>query len=88
MKIVIISLLIIIAYVIMWVITSSIFYIYAVKEYKKTKQKYHFEDWYDDSDYVNFVPLSGLFWPICFWVAIFKILSDIIINKIHKHFNI
>jgi hypothetical protein len=83
-----IILLSIIGYIVMWSITSSLFYIRAIKDYKMSKQNYCFKDWYSDSDYVNFVPLSGLFWPLFFWIAIFCILSNYITNKIEKYYDI
>lgn len=83
-----IILLSIIAYIIMWSITSSLFYIRAIKDYKMSERKDCFKDWYSYSDYANFVPLSGLFWPIFFWIAIFCILSNYITDKIEKHYGI
>ena len=79
---------ILIGYIIMWTITSSLLYILAIKEYKLSDTKYCFSDWYNHSSYYDWVPVGGFFWPLFLWIAIYRLISIYLISKIEKHYGV
>ena len=82
----------IIGYLLMWIITSCLWFVYAVLDYKNLRNygyiNYSFDKWYKMDDQDSRVVISGLFWPITLFIVIAMIGIPIIINTLRKYLHI
>lgn len=82
----------IIGYLLMWLITSCLWFIVAIQDYKEYRRHtpYYksFHDWYQTDDRDAWVAISGLLWPITLIVGIVWVILPLITNCIKQRMNI
>lgn len=82
----------IISYLLMWIITSCLWFVIAIQNYKlyrlHTPYYKSFHDWLQTEDRDAWVTISGLLWPISLPIGIILIVLPLITNYIKQRMNI
>lgn len=83
----------IIGYILLWLITSCLWFIAAIQDYKEYRlnslpYSKSFHDWYRTDDRDAWVTISGLLWPVTLLVGIIWIILPLITNYIKQRMNI
>ena len=79
-------------YLLLWLITSCLWFIAAIQDYKLYHEHtpYHksFHDWFQTEERDAWVTISGLLWPITLLIGIVWIVLPLITNYIKQRMNI
>ena len=82
----------IIGYLLMWIITSCLWFVAAIQDYKLylLRTPYHrpFHEWFQMEDRDSWVTISGLLWPITLLIGIIWVILPLITNYIKQLMNI
>ena len=83
----------IIGYILLWLITSCLWFIAAIQDYKEYRlHSLHygksFYDWYQTEDRDAWVTISGLLWPVTLLIGIIWVVLPSITNYIKQRMNI
>ena len=83
----------IIGYILLWLITSCLWFIAAIQDYKEYRlhslpYSKSFDDWYRTEDRDAWVTISGLLWPITLLIGIIWVVLPAITNYIKQRMNI
>ena len=79
-------------YLLLWLITSCLWFIAAIQDYKLYREHtpYHksFHDWFQTEERDAWVTVSGLLWPITLLIGIVWVVLPLITNYIKQRMNI
>lgn len=86
------TILYVLLYLLLWIITSCMWFIHSCIEYKKYRERNYdppsFDRWYVLDNRSEWVILGGLIWPISVLVVLVLLITPIITKRIRKYFKI